>query len=256
MLRTLSIALDSTNSYTLDGRSRSASESADGWVDGGSTIPNPSVAMPDLQEIMVDIAAVLLPKSPTDQTLSVINLTMDHHHIYLTLMAKLHPELVYDYLSTHDNYRTEECLRLCEEYDIVDASAYLLERMGKVTNALQLVLQTLKTRMMGLKRTIRSLTSDVIRNHTSRPFTHGNKSRNVSSFPSKHENEVHNVRQILIVALDLCERNSRSLTPANESAPKYKQSELWFSVLVPSFNQCERISTFIERTTRTCQAHG
>ena len=461
MLHTLSIALDSANSNALDGRSRSTSESVDGWVDGGSINPDPTIPLPDLQEIMVDIAAVLLPKSPTDHTLSeanvfksrgavnayldfaakyiingsvrmeksivfkvltrvagqyasardtanrqmyqrktmdilsalprdsydpdkvltifnqsgmhraalllhqqvatswheagqddiilrsqhflsaidcyvededkefrmevfkyvkkecsgvteishsnfgaeptslrdalykrllvlvnldplmtarmvaellvdemdlvidalrsddgkgqflflqaiisgqlleadpvagsVINLTMDHHHIYLTLMAKLHPDLVYDYLSTHDNYRTEECLRLCEEYDIADASAYLLERMGKVTNALQLVLQTLETRMMGLKRTIRSLSSDVVRNHTGRPFTQGNnKSRSTSSLPSKHENDVHNVRRILVVALDLCERNSRSLTPANEATSKYKQSELWFGVL-------------------------
>ena len=459
MLRTLSIALDSANSHTLDGRSRSTSESVDSWIDSGSATPSSTVPLPDVQEIMVDIAAVLLPKSQTDCTLSeanvfksrgavnafldftakyiingsvrmetsiismllsrvagqyaaarnainrqiyqrrtmdilsalprdsydpdqvldifnesgmhraalllhqqvatswhesghdnvalrsqhflsaidcyvededadfrkevfnyvkkecsgvpemsrsstvaspmslrdalfqrllvlvnldpsrtarlvaellvddmdlvidalrsddgkgqflflraivsgelldtdpvagsVINLTMDHHHIYLTLMAKLHPEMVYDYLSAHDNYRTEECLQLCEEYGIADASAYLLEKMGKVTNALQLVLETLETRMMGLKRTIRSLPSDVVRNHTSRPFIHGNESRNISSLPSKHENEVHNVRRILVVALDLCERNSRSVTPANESA-KYKQSELWFSLL-------------------------
>jgi vacuolar protein sorting-associated protein 8 len=166
---------------------------------------------------------------------SVLNLTMDHHHTYLTLMAKLHPEMVYDYLSTHDNYRTEECLRLCEDHDIADASAYLLERMGKVTNALQLVLQTLETRMMSLKRTIRGLGVDMIRNHTSRPFAQGRQSRGGPSlfFPCKHESEVDGVRRILIVALDLCERNSGSFAPSNEVVltSKYKQSELWFSVL-------------------------
>jgi vacuolar protein sorting-associated protein 8 len=167
---------------------------------------------------------------------SVLNLTMDHHHTYLTLMAKLHPEMVYDYLSTHDNYRTEECLRLCEEHDIADASAYLLERMGQVTNALQLILQTLETRMMGLKRTIRGLGVDVIRNHTSRPFAPGKQSRGAAhNFPSKLESEVDGVRRILIVALDLCERNSGSFVPSSNDtsqvASKYKQSELWFSVL-------------------------
>jgi vacuolar protein sorting-associated protein 8 len=167
---------------------------------------------------------------------SVLNLTMDHHHTYLTLMAKLHPEMVYDYLSTHDNYRTEECLRLCEEHDIADASAYLLERMGKVTNALQLILQTLEARMMGLKRTIRGVGVDSIRNHTNRPFAPGKPSRGTTvTFPSKLESEVDGVRRILIVALDLCERNSGSFTPPSSDsvqvASKYKQSELWFSVL-------------------------
>lgn len=163
---------------------------------------------------------------------SVLNLTMEHHHKYLALMAKQHPDMVYEYLSTHDNYRTEECLRLCEEHDIADASAYLLERMGKVTNALQLILQTLETRMMGLKRTIRGTGVDVIRQHNSRPLSQGRHGRNLAApvLPSKHQSDVDNVRRILIVALDLCERNSGSFSPANERASKFTHGELWFSV--------------------------
>merc|ERR1719343_1777504 len=93
---------------------------------------------------------------------SVLNaqLTTEHHHQYMALMAKLYPDMVYDYLSTHNNYRTEECLQLCQKYDIADASAYLLERMGNVTSALQLILQTMETRMMNLKRTIRGMSTD------------------------------------------------------------------------------------------------
>ena len=71
------------------------------------------------------------------------NLTMDHYKAYLELMAKYHPQLVYQYLSTHDgNYRPKDCLNLCQVYKIADASAYLLERMGNVSSALQLMLQT------------------------------------------------------------------------------------------------------------------
>jgi len=55
------------------------------------------------------------------------NLSIDHHQTYLSLMAQFHPDMVYQHLSTHNNYRTEECLKLCQEYEIADASAYLLE---------------------------------------------------------------------------------------------------------------------------------
>jgi vacuolar protein sorting-associated protein 8 len=166
---------------------------------------------------------------------SVLNLSMEHHHTYLALLATLHPEMVYEYLSTHDNYRTEEALRLCEAHDIADASAYLLERMGKVTNALQLILQTLETRMMSLKRAIRSLSVEMIRSQTHRSFSVGRQigqSTSAVVLRSKHEMDVLGVRRILIVALDLCERNSGPYNVASsEPITKFTHGELWFSVL-------------------------
>ena len=156
------------------------------------------------------------------------HLTMEHHHKYLALMARLHPELVYEYLSTHDNYRPEECLQLCQKHDIADASAYLLERMGNVSSALQLILQTLESRMMGLKRTIRGMGTDFFRQHTSRTLTQRWKKGEVSSsdFFDKQEKEVDGVKRILIVALDLCERNSGTFSKRTEHG-----SQLWFNVL-------------------------
>jgi len=162
---------------------------------------------------------------------SVLNLTIEHHHKYLELMAKLHPEMVYDYLSTHDNYRTEECLRLCEKYDIADASAYLLERMGNVSSALQLILQTLETRMMGLKRTIRGMGVETIRQQANRRFSQGRHASAVV-LPTKQVREVEGVRRILVVALDLCERNSGTFASSSENSDsKFKHGELWFNVL-------------------------
>jgi len=162
---------------------------------------------------------------------SMLNLTMAHHHQYLALMARLHPEMVYDYLSTHDNYRTEECLRLCEQYDIADASAYLLERMGNVSSALQLILQTLETRMMGLKRTIRGMGVEVIRQHNNRRYSHARHS-SAMVLSTKQEREAEGVKRILVVALDLCERNSGTFSSSGESTDsKFKHGELWFNVL-------------------------
>jgi len=155
------------------------------------------------------------------------NLTMDHHQIYLALMARLHPDMVYDYLSTHDNYRPEECLKLCKQYDIADASAYLLEKMGNVSSALQLILQTFEGRMMSLKRTVRGL-STTLSSRPSKRFQFDFKKNNpqISEQESKQKKEVEGVTRILIVALDLCERNSGLKASHSEQG-----SQLWFNVL-------------------------
>lgn len=158
------------------------------------------------------------------------NLTMDHHQTYLGLMAKLHPNLVYHYLSTHDNYRAEECLKLCQRHDIADASAYLLEKMGNVSSALQLILQTLEGRMMSLKRTIRGMGSDVFKQHSlSLHFISDWKKEEdaqIMTQQRRQEKEVDGIKQMLVVALDLCERNSGASLPQSEHG-----SQLWFNVL-------------------------
>jgi hypothetical protein len=166
---------------------------------------------------------------------SVLNaqLMMDHHHQYMALMAKLHPELVYDYLSSHDNYRPDECLQLCQKYEIADASAYLLERMGNVTSALQLILQTMESRMMNLKRTIRGLGTDyfekyyVRRSSKHERFITKRDNLNPELY-SKQEKEIDGVKKILIVALDVCERNSGNFSTRSETE---HGSQLWFNVL-------------------------
>jgi hypothetical protein len=157
------------------------------------------------------------------------HLTMEHHHNYLALMTKLHPDLVYDYLQSHDNYRPEECLHLCQKHDIADASSYLLERMGNVSSALQLILQTLESRMMGLKRTIRGMGTDFFNKYIP-PKNPGQRWKKRDNVTSKSydatEKEIEGVKRILVVALDLCERNSGTYSSRTEHG-----SQLWFNVL-------------------------
>ena len=171
------------------------------------------------------------------------NLTLSHHQKYLLLMARYHPEMMYQHLTTHDNYRVEDCLKLCQEYDIADASAYLLERMGNVSSALQLMLQTLEARLMGLKRIIRSIGSESGSNHRRRKGSHLSTSSTGSSRRGTNANvkgsqstaitandtykkELEKVRQSLVVALDLCERNSGASKPRSDHG-----SQLWFNIL-------------------------
>lgn len=158
------------------------------------------------------------------------NLTMEHHHKYLALMAKLHPDDVYDYLQNHDNYRPEACLPLCQKYDIADASCYLLERMGNVSSGLQLILQTLESRMMGLKRTIRGMGTEFHNKysaprHPALPWKKRDHRHNTEAFDIT-EREIDGVKRVLIVALDLCERNSGTFSSRTEHG-----SQLWFNVL-------------------------
>jgi vacuolar protein sorting-associated protein 8 len=158
------------------------------------------------------------------------NLTVDHHHRYLELMAKLHPAEVYEYLQTHDSYRPEACLPLCQKYDIADASCYLLERMGNVSSGLQLILQTLESRMMGLKRIIRGMGTTSSYNKYSTGLRHKNlappSNGAAASALDATESEIQAVKRILIVALDLCERNSGTFSSRTEHG-----SQLWFNVL-------------------------
>lgn len=54
----------------------------------------------------------------------------------------------------------EHCLRLCQNYGIVDAAAFLLERVGDVGTALSLTLSGLNDKFLMLDATVRSLLYD------------------------------------------------------------------------------------------------
>jgi len=151
------------------------------------------------------------------------NLTSNHHHKYLTLMANFQPDRVYQYLSTNQSYRLKDALELCQKRKIADASAYLLERMGDVSGALQLMLQTLDTRLVTLR--------NIFLENDAKSQSFGSR-RAFNSKLSTLQNEVtekekNSLKQILSAVLDLCERNKNDhVTLENERGPL-----LWFHVL-------------------------
>lgn len=59
---------------------------------------------------------------------------------FLQLLCKYERNSVLKFLETFDNYRLEHCLRLCQEFGVTDAAAFLLERVGDVGSALGLVM--------------------------------------------------------------------------------------------------------------------
>ena len=154
------------------------------------------------------------------------NLTVDHHHSYLLLMTKFQPECVYQYLSTNRNYRLNDALKLCQEHKITNASAYLLERMGDVSGALKLMLETLDAQMITLKNILQRGGGST-NHHPSRKSSRAIDPKSIVHQNEAAENVISQIKQILSAALDLCERNKNDhLTLENERGPL-----LWFHLL-------------------------
>jgi len=229
-------------------------------------LQSPQDSMVQFKFFHAVVSGDLTRLDPVAGPVLLANFTVDHHQKYLSLMARFHPEMVYRHLISCDNYRVEECLTLCRDYEIADASAYLLERMGNVSSALQLMLQTLEGRMMALKRVVRGLSTAAYESEKDgdgkRRFglvgrgnekSSGGGRGGAAAATSLKDSEIEAVRQILTVALDLCERNSgsspfSSTPPPSPSIPQQQQqqqpqqpqqpqqqsehgSQLWFNVL-------------------------
>ena len=74
---------------------------------------------------------------------------------YIKLMCQFEPANVCAYLSTHDGYPLGVTLDIVgSQYGIVDAHAFLLERTGDKTGALNLVLTTLTKHTTSLQVTV------------------------------------------------------------------------------------------------------
>lgn len=183
----------------------------------------------DYERVQYSFLHAIISELPKVDTVTAqelgANMTMDHHNLYLSLMTRFQPDMVYSYLSTNKNYRLEDALQLCQDRRITDASAYLLERMGDVSGALKLMLQTLDSRMIGLKNILQESMSGNV---------HRSRMNNVSAIKATTINnnkvaakELAGAKQTLVAVLDLCERNKNDhLALDNERGPL-----IWFHVL-------------------------
>ncbi|KAL7682658.1 putative vacuolar protein sorting-associated protein 8, central [Plasmopara halstedii] len=156
---------------------------------------------------------------------------------FVRLLCEFEPTGVFPYLESHDSYKVDACLRLCKEFSITDAEAYLLERTGDVTGALTLILQSLEQKLKILKPALRgynvsavaassTVASEILLNASSGPSSN-------SAVVSRHQSsdriidsvqEGKDAMKTLEVALTMCQRNS--LRNRDEQAEK-----LWFTLL-------------------------
>lgn len=93
----------------------------------------------------------------------------------LQLLCQYERSSVLKFLETFDSYRVEHCLRLCQEYGIIDAASFLLERVGDVGSALLLTLSSLNDKFMMLDTAV----ENIIPNATSRSFAAAENFRTV-----------------------------------------------------------------------------
>src|SRR3990167_7122165 len=74
-----------------------------------------------------------------------IEITSEMHEIYIKLLCQFNPSAVYNYLLvlSDKNIRIEYCLSVCQHYEILDASTYLLERTGTHSSSSSFLLSLL-----------------------------------------------------------------------------------------------------------------
>ncbi|KAK9093770.1 hypothetical protein Scep_025239 [Stephania cephalantha] len=139
----------------------------------------------------------------------------DMVELYLKLLCQYERDSVLKFLETFENYRLEQCLRLCQEYGVTDAAAFLLERVGDVGNALSHTLSDLNERLSMLDCSVESIVSDPSFNR----LTDVEQLNRTLRIP-----EVNGVFRILHASIGLCQRNTQRLDP--------DESEfLWFHLL-------------------------
>ncbi|KAL9255809.1 Vacuolar protein sorting-associated protein 8-like protein [Drosera capensis] len=179
------------------------------------------VRMPQLTKLSRDCTFFLVIDrfiEDNGQILSVLQSHPESLFLYLKTMVELpcqfEPHSVLKLLETFDSYRVEPCLRLCQEYGIIDAAAFLFERVGDVGNALQLTLSGINDKFLALDAVIKSMVSNMgVKDH---PMEQVDTALRIS--------EVKDIINILHSCVELCQRNTPRLEPEEAES-------LWFLLL-------------------------
>ncbi|XP_073012447.1 uncharacterized protein [Typha latifolia] len=151
---------------------------------------------------------------------NAIHITDDLVEEYLELLCQFERTSVLQFLETFDNYRLEHCLRLCQDYGITDAAAFLLERVGDVASALVLMITGLNEKFKLLIAAVENTLCGI----SSSNLTEIGQPSNILKM-----NEAILVLDVLHASIALCQRNSQRLDPQESES-------LWFR-LFDSFSE-------------------
>ncbi|XP_065860044.1 uncharacterized protein [Euphorbia lathyris] len=144
-----------------------------------------------------------------------VHVTDDMIELYMELLCQYERNSVLKFLETFDSYRVEHCLRLCQEYGITDAAAFLLERVGDVGSALLLIITALNDKFPDLDTAVENVISTMA--------LHGSTGIDLYNTVSQRI-EVDDIRNILNACIGLCQRNTPRLQPEESET-------LWFRLL-------------------------
>lgn len=169
----------------------------------------PSARRPRQQSSIVEAYLQTISGFPKLLHNSTVQITDEMTELYLELLCQYESKSVLKFLETSESYRVEHCLRLCQEYRIIDAAAFLLERVGDVGSALLLILSDLNDKMIVLNVAIEDGLSGASLDHLNAILK---------------RKEVTEILDIVHACIGLCQRNSPRLDP--------DESEyLWFQLL-------------------------
>lgn len=110
---------------------------------------NPFSVDDKMAERYIEVSVI----SNSFHSLTVLIITL----LSLQLMCQYEPRSVLQFLEAFDNYRLEHCLRLCQEYGVNDAAAFLLERAGDVGGALEFLLNGLDEKITVLANAVEAI---------------------------------------------------------------------------------------------------
>ncbi|XP_014767622.1 vacuolar protein sorting-associated protein 8 homolog isoform X2 [Octopus bimaculoides] len=124
------------------------------------------------------------------------------YELYIDLQCQFHTSNVYNFIKNVDGYRLEETLKIVNKYDIPCASAHILEKMGDILGAFNIMLATLNKKV-----------------HT---FTDAILSKKLTK--AEAVIQLQEVQASLLVVIQLCQRNSGKMDEGSREA-------MWFPLL-------------------------
>ncbi|XP_028795790.1 vacuolar protein sorting-associated protein 8 homolog isoform X2 [Neltuma alba] len=174
----------------------------------------------------VDAFLDILSNIPKYIRESPIHVTDDLIELYLELLCQYEGGSVLKFLETFDSYRVEHCLRLCQEYGIIDAAAFLLERVGDVGSALLLTLSSLSEKFVELDAAVETVISN--------PSLKGSSRMKLFNTVSRMK-EVNDIQSSLHACIGLCQRNTPRLNPEESEAHWFKLLDSFCDPLLDSY---------------------
>jgi len=94
---------------------------------------------------------------------SGVKVTEEMSELYVKLMCQFEPSNVLPFLKSRSGgYRLDACLEQCQNYGVVDASAHILEKMGRVGDALDLHVQKYEQNVEALSNLRNNPTSTTV----------------------------------------------------------------------------------------------
>ena len=105
---------------------------------------------------------------------SGVKVTEEMSELYVKLMCQFEPSNVLPFLKSRSGgYRLDACLEQCQTYGVVDASAHILEQMGRVGDALDLNLQKYEQNVEALSSLHKNPTSSTVGGKMSKDVSRG-----------------------------------------------------------------------------------